>query len=664
MIACAKGFSPPLRRLCLLLIPTLFAADPVAHRTPVAASVFPQSARPGTRLEAEILGEHLDRASSVLVPSGAFRASILSSSATRLRLQIDVPASAPFGSHTLSIVSPRGASSPVLFRVNDLPHLLEAEPNSRLEEAQPVTLPATLLGRLNTDRDFDFFRFHARRNDHWLFDLRAARNGNGLDAALILLDASGRKLAHSEERFIWDPFLDFVFPADGDYIVIVQPTHRNNDPNFAYTLDIRQSPHLDTVAPLALPAGTHEITLYGAGLTPTPNARLEFSHPKITGEILALDGRTARARVTIPPGIPDAAHELTILTPAGRSNPARFLTDALPLATGPTLAAPAQVTAMARYRDPYRFQIRAQAGESLTFEVRSQRLGVDSDLSLRLLDATGKQIANNDDFNFAGAAFYQKDPRLTFKFPSTGDYTLELRNTVAVANEGTPFQLTVTPPRPAFTPQFPTDRLSLFPGQKKKWKLSVQRLDGHSAELPIEIAGLPPGVTAAPGSIPAGKSEFEVELSAAPDARPAAAAPVEVKIGGLPAWLSVRISSGGGEGAAYARTGRTIIAVAEKPNFSLEASASAVNVPRGGAAKIPVAIRREPGFRAPINFRLENLPVGVTMDPLTVGPEAESAEITIRASADAPRARAPRVAILGLAQSEQQAAPRMSVLVD
>ncbi|MBI2688644.1 MAG: hypothetical protein HYX27_20265 [Acidobacteria bacterium] len=649
------------RLLILTLLPSLFAADPVVHRTPVAASVFPQGARPGQTIDAEILGEFLDNASQILVPSRAFTASLTSHSPTRLTLRINTPASAPYGTYVLYVISPRGASNPVLLRIGDLPHILESEPNSVIDDAQITPIPATILGRLNTDGDFDFFRFHAARGSRWLFDLRAARNGNSLDAALILLDANGRKLAHCEERFIWDPFLEYQFAEEGDYIVVVQPTHRFNDPNFAYSLDIRQSPHIDTIAPLALEPGDREITLYGAGFQHT-NAKLEFSNPTVTGQLIAVNGATARAKLHVPEL--SGPQALTLITPEGRSNTASFLIDPTPTILGANLKAPAQVTAMARYRDPHKFTIDAKAGESLTFEVRSQRFGADSDLSMRLLSAQGKTIASNDDFNFAGEAFYQKDPRLTHKFAESGTYTLELRNTVAVPSEGTPFQLTVSLLMPRFTPQLSGDHPYIYPGETKKWKVTVQRLDGHHADIPVTVEGLPAAITAKPAVIPSGKNEADIELTAASNAEPATAANIIVKTGAETAWRNVRISSGGGEGATYARVGSAILTVARKPNFSLEATASVVNIPRGGTAKIPISIRREPGFEEPISFRINNLPSGVTMDPLTVPASQSTLEITIRAAQSAAQARAPRVAILGITNGEQQEAPRISILVN
>jgi hypothetical protein len=640
----------------------LFAADPVVHRTPVASSVFPQSAQPGQRFSAELLGEHLDGASAVLFPSRAATATLTSVSPTRLTLDIETAPGASFGHHVLHVVTHRGASNPVLLRISPLPHILEAEPNSILEDAQPVTLPASILGRLNLDRDFDFFRFRAAKDSRWNFDLHSARNGNSLDAALILLDASGRKLAHCEERFIWDPFLEFQAPADGEYIAVVQPTHRFNDPNFAYSLDIRQAPHIDTVAPVALPPGRHQISLYGAGFHDA-DARLEFSPPAITGRLIAAAGSSARAEVDVPPSVGGPV-AVTVLSHNARSNSARFLVDPLPVSSSTELQAPTQVTAMARYRDPHRFTIQAQAGESLTFEVRSQRFGADSDLFLRLYDASGKMIASNDDFAFAGASFYTKDPRLTHKFAAAGAYTLEVRNTVNVAAEGTPFQLTVTPLRPSFTPQLADERPFLYPGQTKMWKVSVQRLDGHRDAIPVSLEGLPAGVSAAPATIPEGKNETEIALTAAPGAKPGAASIVTVKAGAQTAWRNVRISSGGGEGATFHRVESAVLAVAAKPNFSLEASASAVNVPPGGTGKIPVMIRREPGFRSPIQFQVENLPAGVSFEPFTAPPDAAQVELTLRAAPDAKPFRAPRVAVLGRVADEWQEAPRIAVLVD
>jgi hypothetical protein len=171
-------------------------------------------------------------------------------------------------------------------------------------------------------------------------------------------------------------------------------------------------------------------------------------------------------------------------------------------------------------------------------------------------------------------------------------------------------------------------------------------------------------VTAGPAVIPEGKNEAEIVLRAAPDTKPGTSSQVAMASAGTEAWRPVRIASGGGEGAAFARVTRATVVVAEKPSFSLEASSTSVNVPQGGSAVIPLTIRREPGFDTPVTFHMENLPPGVTLEPASAAAGQPAIELTIRAANHASRGRAARVAILGTSGQERQEAPRISIQVD
>ncbi|MBI3680504.1 MAG: hypothetical protein HY235_08915 [Acidobacteria bacterium] len=682
----------------LLLLEAVVAAEEVTrHRLPLASSVFPQGARPGTTLEAEVLGEFLDRASSVVFFDSQIQAVILNSAPTLLKLEIRVPEDAFYGPHYFRLVTPRGASAPLLFRIGDLPRAREQEPNSTLAQASKVPTPVTIDGRLNTDGDFDFYRFHVKAGESWLFDLRAARNGNGLDAALILLDATGRKLAHSEDHFIWDPFLYHTFPGEGDYIAVVQPTHRNNDPNFAYELDIRQAPHLETIAPLSFTPGQEtEATLYGAGLD-TAGAKIEFDEQGFRGQVLAMRASEALLRVTVPEKASPGGHTLALVTAAGRSNPARFLVDTvpqLPARTGPAgppssgetvghagrpgsvvragsldedskeIIPPISINGNARYREPERFELDARPGETLVFEVRAGRFGSPVDSLLRLLNAAGKVVASNDDFAFTVADFYNKDSRLSYTFKESGRYTIEIRNMVSTTGEHYPYQLRVTPAEPHYEIGFGTERPYIYPGQRTRLKITAVRRDGHKEAIPLQISGLPAGFGCEPAEIAAGKNEGEIQIVADASLKPGTYAVLRVHAGNETAWRPVRISSGGGEGATFAGVDQALLVVAEKPSFSLEAAATNINLPRGATAVIPVMIRREPGSSMPIEFHLENLPAGVTMEPAAAQPGEERIDLRVRAAGDAVPGRAGRIAILGLAGAEMQEAPRVSIQVD
>jgi hypothetical protein len=194
--------------------------------------------------------------------------------------------------------------------------------------------------------------------------------------------------------------------------------------------------------------------------------------------------------------------------------------------------------------------------------------------------------------------------------------------------------------------------------------VTVTRRDGFEGAIPITVSGLPEGVSAEPAEVPAGKTEAEIRLGALGAARPGVFAAVEVRAGDQAAWRSVRIASGGGEGATTARVDRATLAVVEKPLFGLEATLNTVNLVRGGKAELPVAITRAPGWSGEIRFSAEGLPPGVTLEPAASSPEASTATLRFHAASGAVLGRASRVAILGAAGGQVQEAPRINVIVD
>ena len=71
--------------------------------------------------------------------------------------------------------------------------------------------------------------------------------------------------------------------------------------------------------------------------------------------------------------------------------------------------------------DFYKFN--AAAGQRITCEVVARRLGYALDPAIRLLDATGKELAYSDDEPGIGA-----DCRFAHTFAAAGTYTLEIRD--------------------------------------------------------------------------------------------------------------------------------------------------------------------------------------------------------------------------------------------
>src|SRR4029453_15959536 len=127
--------------------------------------------------------------------------------------------------------------------------------NDTFEKGNQIQSPVTINARIAVDEDIDMYRLRAEAGERLIFDLLAARNGSGGDLALTLLDARGHIVKHSEDHFLWDPFISFSFKEAGEYFLAVRPLDGRGSPDFAYQLVIRPGPYLDSIFPLGARQG-------------------------------------------------------------------------------------------------------------------------------------------------------------------------------------------------------------------------------------------------------------------------------------------------------------------------------------------------------------------------------------------------------------------------
>ena len=501
---------------------------------------------------------------------------------------------------------------------------------------------------------------------------------------MILLDQDGRKLRHSEDHFIWDPFFSHGFEAGGDYYVVLQPTRGRANPNHGYQLDIRQGPFLSGVAPVALRTGKESlVTVQGTGLA-TASAEVEFSDESFSGQVVRASRDWARLRIFIPENARDGVHWLALATAHGRSNQAKFWVHALPdRDKGAALPIPSGLNGSAQYRAPDRFSFHASAGQTLVFEIKAHRLGVPVDMTLEVVrpesgdpEAGGSDpIAENDDAKLPGARF-NKDPVIVHTFRDSGRFELLARSLTDVDGQNLPYFLVARLPRPRLELLLDTDRLHVYAGKQASLRLTAWRMEGFRGSAEVSVEGLPAGFDTDPvlvscvelGSDVDGSKGEKIEIALrASELSPGTFAQVRAvsSADGSAAWNTVRIASGGGEGATQARVDRATVVVAERPEFSLEAQRNTVNLVRGGRAVIPIHVERREEFTSELSFRAENLPPGVLLRPSTVGSEASGITLTLEAAIDARTGSFGEVTVLGtspMGHSEQ--APPITVVVD
>jgi hypothetical protein len=154
---------------------------------PYITGVFPLGVRAGHAAEVSVQGVNLGGAAQVAVQ----------------------PPLLAEGWTTVPLVENGAAERPineVKLAVGNEPEILEHEPNNSVAQAQPVSLPVTINGRIDggaeqgSSPDEDYFRFHARKGEKLSIDVAAARLGSRLDSVIEVLDAAGNPIPRATVR--------------------------------------------------------------------------------------------------------------------------------------------------------------------------------------------------------------------------------------------------------------------------------------------------------------------------------------------------------------------------------------------------------------------------------------------------------------------------------
>jgi len=201
------------------------------------------------------------------------------------------------GLHRIAGSWNKQASCPMPFAVDARPEQMEKEPNNLLREAQTVSLPVTVNGRIGEAGDTDAFRIQGRAGDELVAEVWARRLESPLDSALTLTDESGIRLGFNDDHedkasglntHHADSYLRVTLPRDGAYFVQLVDRQSKGGPEYTYRLR------------LGPPEPDFELRVVPSAI----NARSGASVP-VTVYALRKDGFTNEIRVILkdaPPG--------------------------------------------------------------------------------------------------------------------------------------------------------------------------------------------------------------------------------------------------------------------------------------------------------------------------------------------------------------------------
>jgi hypothetical protein len=396
------------------------------------------------------------------------------------KLSITIAASVESGRHWLWLHDEQGASLPQPFLVGTLPEIRESEPNNDAKSAQKVTLPVVVNGRLEKPNDVDCYAVSLKKGQ----TLVAAFEGwatlrSPLDAVLQIVSPDGFVVAENNDSHGLDPFIDFVAPKDGVYIVrtfafpaVPDTTIRfSGGENFVYRLTLTTGSYADYVFPLAV----------------------EREKPGVV-EMVGWNIPDAARRIAVRPAAEKEWIEVAHLDVANafriRVEPHTCLQKRdgdMPLMLEP----PVTVTGrLGRPKANDRFVVRAKKGQALVIRAESQSLGLPVTPVIRIADTAGHPIAGTEPGDLHG------DAALTFVPPADGDYLLSIRDKYEYAGPRLVYLLYVAPPRPDFALSVAAERFTVAAGTTVDLPLTVQRLNGFSNEIDLVTEGLPIGVSA------------------------------------------------------------------------------------------------------------------------------------------------------------------------
>ena len=309
--------------LVMAFAPRLPAAAQIAP--PRIASLTPVGAMRGTTVEITIRGVHIGRGTALLIEGEGITVEAVTPETPEppkvkegekppppplnpegtLTARLRIAPDAEPGVRGVRVVTPAGASDVARFAVGQWPEVAEQEPNNAPEQAQAVTLPACVAGRIDPAKDTDCFRFRGRAGQTLVCDLLSARLETPLDAILNLYDATGKEIGLNEDGNGLDPLLVVTLPADGDYVLVARDLRYQGGDRDHYRLSIGEIPYVTAAFPGGGRAGeTTELQLTGFNL-----------------------GTAASARVTLPAEVPARPLLRALPLPSGPSNPVPIAVD-------------------------------------------------------------------------------------------------------------------------------------------------------------------------------------------------------------------------------------------------------------------------------------------------------------------------------------------------
>ncbi len=397
------------------------------------------------------------------------------------------------GVYPIRVATPEGISNVQLFSVGSFPEYAEDEsrpgslPNSNdtIESAQPLPSPPfTLNGKLEGP-ERDLYRLSAKKGEKRVIEIEARRCGSAIDPVLELEDASGKLLARSEDAPLLglDARLDFTFPRDGYYYVVVHDARYSRQKANFYRLKVGSYSYPEEVFPLGARRGETVQVSLGRESIPVD---LRKTAPGQRTAFVSLPDSPA---LPIPFAIGD---DPEVIEPAAPVS--------LPVTINGRLSKPAESK---------RYKIRVTPGEWVTARIQARELGTSKLMAIiSAFDEKGAKLAHAGDEPLADDVYNVSqsrtagDPELRFQVPTNAHIAeLTVEDLARRGGPGYAYRLNVESVREDIRLVLATPYVNIPAGGSAAVPVIVER-HGYDGEVRLRVANAPAGLRVEGGYVP------------------------------------------------------------------------------------------------------------------------------------------------------------------
>ena len=211
---------------------------------PYLETIFPLGGQRGTENTVTVTGANLETVESI---------------------QVSIGAETPAGEQSLRVQTPSGlATNSHPFAIGNWTEMVETEPNNTTGNANAVTTPITLNGKIDKSGDIDYFSFEIEEPQRLVFEVEANKLSSNLDALLTLYGPgkpdgeqkqASEEMANNERGWETSPAeqvlmvnddgitadarIDWNFEETGKYSVAIRDLNKQGGETYPYRLNIR-----------------------------------------------------------------------------------------------------------------------------------------------------------------------------------------------------------------------------------------------------------------------------------------------------------------------------------------------------------------------------------------------------------------------------------------